>query len=259
MLPWSIVNATKVRNQLETLLKDLKGSDSFLPSRLLLRHSPCAELPLDTQSFLPFQNCLDRVRYYLDCNPLVKDLREASIRPRHWKQLQVPHSHDHRTLSLPSHVKNQLHTSWKVDSLLLGEFWDSEPTKHREVWSGIITQCQGELALEEFLKKSRICWSEFEIELIPYQDKCSLINDWTTYVSFSLSLTSYPVVISHYPRLFAKLNEDVNSLTHMKHSPFFAAFADQAAVLEGKLMAALEIFTIWSEVLSFSPSFSSHD
>lgn len=108
-----------------------------------------------------------------------------------------------------------------------------------QVFQKVITSAQGELALEEFLSGSREYWETLQLELILYQDKCQLINNWAA--------------------LFAKLNEDTSSIAHMKQSPFFTvqklsyeanhqAFAEETALWESKLSSLYCLFELWSHV-----------
>jgi len=78
-----------------------------------------------------------------------------------------------------------------------------------------MTQAQGEMALEEFIKQVREYWVEYNLDLVNYQNKCRLIKGWDD--------------------LFAKLDEHINSLTSMKMSPYYKVFEDEVLPWDDKL------------------------
>jgi hypothetical protein len=59
---------------------------------------------------------------------------------------------------------------------------------------------------EEFLKHVRENWTLYSVELVNYQNKCRLIKGWDD--------------------IFAKCTDHLNSLTSMKHSPYYKVFED---------------------------------
>jgi len=87
---------------------------------------------------------------------------------------------------------------------------------------------QGELALEEFIKQVREFWQTFELDLVPYQNKCRLIRGWDD--------------------LFNKLAEHSSSLTAMKSSPYYKVFEEEASSWDEKLNRIRDIFDVWIDV-----------
>ena len=78
--------------------------------------------------------------------------------------------------------------------------------KHKQIFQEIITTAQGELALEQFLNESQNHWNVLTLDMVDYQGRCQLVRGWDL--------------------LFARLNEDINSLAHMKRSPFYKVEID---------------------------------
>lgn len=113
-LPWTTVNAKRVRSALEELLRDIKGNCP--PSPPPLSTDVDAELPSSTQQFAPFVACLRNIRLYLDSNAIISDLRACEVRERHWCKIQA-----------------RLRVEWNVSKLTLGAVWDVDIPKHHAV------------------------------------------------------------------------------------------------------------------------------
>lgn len=130
----------------------------------------------------------------------------------------------------------------------------------------IITQAQGELALEEFLKSVREYWQTFALDLVQYVWGAPVVVSLISVCLCVLYVCRYQnkcKLIRGWDDLFAKLNEHLGSLTSMKMSPFFKVFEDDAQTWEDKLnrmvshavaerarshRAQRELFDIWIEV-----------
>lgn len=69
-------------------------------------------------------------------NGIITELRSEALKERHWRAL-----------------KKRLNVNWVFSELTLGHLWDSDIQKNEAIYKEIITQAQGELALEEFLKQ----------------------------------------------------------------------------------------------------------
>ena len=74
----------------------------------------------------------------------------------------------------------------------------------------------------------RETWQTYELELVPYQNKCRLIRGWD--------------------ELFGKCAEHVASLSAMKLSPYYKVFEDEAAAWEEKLNRVSLLFDVWIDV-----------
>jgi len=67
---------------------------------------------------------------------LVIELKSEALKDRHWKQLM-----------------KRLHVNWVPSELTLGQIWDVDLQKNEMVVKDVLLVAQGEMALEEFLKK----------------------------------------------------------------------------------------------------------
>lgn len=164
--PWTAIVPRKIRHTLEDLLNNFKN----LPNRM--------------RQYAAFTHLQNLIKTYLKYNTIVMDLKSEALRERHWKEL-----------------RRRLNASWIYHELTLGNIWDSDLAKHEDIFKEVILMAQGELALEEFIKQVREYWQTFELDLVPYQNKCRLIRGWDD--------------------LFNKLAEHSSSLTAMKSSPYY--------------------------------------
>lgn len=190
---WSAVIPRKIRKQLEDLVAKLKS----LPNKIR-----------QYQAFLHVQELL---KQFLDNNGIVTDLRSEALKERHWKLL-----------------RKKLNVNWVLTDLTLGDVWESDLQKNKTSYNEIIAQAQGELALEEFLKEVKELWQNYELDLVTYQRKTSLIRGWD--------------------ELFGKIAEHVNSISAMKNSPYFKVFETDAVQWEEKLNRSHALFDVWIDV-----------
>jgi dynein heavy chain 1 len=189
---WRSVDAKKV---LKTL-KDLRDKMKEMPSRL--------------RSFVAHTACQQKVESYIAQNSLLMGLRSESLKERHWDQLK-------KKMDLPS-----------LDLLVLGDMYKRDMLKHKQTIEKLQVQAQGEMALEEFIKGTEEKWSDFELELVNYQNKVRLIRGWDD--------------------LFTALGENLASLQSMRLSPYFKPFADRTDLWEDKLQRVNERMDIWVDV-----------
>jgi dynein heavy chain 1 len=190
---WSAVLPRKIRKYLEDLIQRLKT----LPNRI--------------RQYEAFHHVQKLVKAYLKGNTIISELRTDAIKERHWKLLQ-----------------KKLGTKWIQSELTLGNIWDSDLVKNEAIYKEVITQAQGELALEEFMKELKEFWQAFELDLVNFRNKCQLIRGWDD--------------------LFAKVAENLNSLNAMKNSPYFKVFEEEAAGWEDKLNRIQALFDVWIDV-----------
>ncbi|KAH7030898.1 LOW QUALITY PROTEIN: dynein heavy chain, N-terminal region 1-domain-containing protein [Microdochium trichocladiopsis] len=134
-------------------------------------------------------------------NILRQHLKSEAIRDRHWAKIWKEIKPGRR---------------YSPVSMTLGDVWDLNL---------VATEVIGEMALEEFLKQT---WNNYQLELVPYQNKCRLIRGWDD--------------------LFAKCSENLNSLQAMKHSPYYKEFEEEASSWEDKLNRVHVLFDVWIDV-----------
>jgi len=143
----------------------------------------------------------------------MSDLKSDALRERHWKML---------------FKRLRVEGKFLLQEMTLGHVWDLNLSKNEQAIKDVILVAQGEMALEEFLKQVRETWQTYELELVPYQNKCRLIRGWD--------------------ELFGKCGEHVNSLSAMKLSPYFKVFEDEALAWEDKLTRIQVLFDVWIDV-----------
>ena len=69
-------------------------------------------------------------------NQLVVSMKSEAVKERHWKQMM-----------------RRLRVKWVLSELTLGHIWDIDLQKNEAVVRDVLAVAQGEMALEEFLKK----------------------------------------------------------------------------------------------------------
>ncbi len=193
--PWSSVQPRKLRQSLENLLKTMK------------------EMPSRMRQYAAFEHVQTVLRQLLKVNTLLSDLRSEAIRERHWTKI-------FRALA-PSKRYSQL-------SMTLGDVWDLQLGPSEPIIRDVISQAQGEMALEEFVRQVRETWQNYSLDLVNYQNKCRLIRGWD--------------------ELFAKCSENLNSLQAMRYSPYYREFEEEASAWEEKLNRVHVLFDVWIDV-----------
>ncbi|XP_055310948.1 dynein heavy chain, cytoplasmic isoform X4 [Sitodiplosis mosellana] len=191
--PWLSVQPRKLRQALEAMMSQLKE----LPARLRMYES--------------YEYVKKLIQSYIKVNMLIVELKSDALKERHWKQLM-----------------KQLRVNWVLSELTLGQVWDVNLLKNESIVKDIILVAQGEMALEEFLKQVRESWSNYELDLINYQNKCRIIRGWDD--------------------LFNKVKEHINSVAAMKLSPYYKVFEEEALTWEEKLNRINALFDVWIDV-----------
>lgn len=191
--PWLSVQPRKLRSQIAALLEQLK------------------ELPANYRNYDSYDYVKNLLQGYSKMNMLVVELKSEALKERHWKQLM-----------------KHLRVNWVLSDLSLGQVWDADLAKHEGNIKDVILIAQGELALEEFLKQVKEAWTNYELELINYQNKTKLIKGWDD--------------------LFNKLKEHINSVNAMKLSPYYKEFEEEALSWEEKLNRINGLFDVWIDV-----------
>lgn len=141
--PWLSVQPRKLRQQLDTLISQLK------------------ELPARLRQYSSYEYVKKLLQGYSKVNIMIVELKSDALKERHWKQLM-----------------RKLRVNWVLSDLTLGQVWDVDLQANEAVVKEIILTAQGEMALEEFLRQVRESWLSYELDLINYQNKCRLIRGW---------------------------------------------------------------------------------
>lgn len=171
------------------------------------------DMPTRMRQYAAFEYVQDMLRGLLKANTVVGELKSDALKERHWKQL-------FKVLRLPSQLN--------LTHLTLGQVYDLDLKKNESLIKDVIIQAQGEMALEEYIKQVKEVWTNYTLELVNYQNKCRLIRGWDD--------------------LFTKCQENLNSLTAMRLSPYYKVFEEEAGSWEEKLNRIHVLFDIWIDV-----------
>ena len=192
---WTSVQPRKLRQSIDNLIKMTRD----MPSRM--------------RQYAAFEHIQSVLRQLLKVNPLLSDMKSEAVRERHWVKI-------YKALR-PGKRYSQV-------SMNLGDVWDLQLATSEAVIRDIVTQAQGEMALEEFLKQVRDTWQNYSLDLVNYQNKCRLIRGWDD--------------------LFTRCSENLNSLQAMRHSPYYKEFEEEASSWEDKLNRVHVLFDVWIDV-----------
>ncbi|KAK3936270.1 dynein heavy chain, cytoplasmic [Diplogelasinospora grovesii] len=192
---WNSVQPRKIRASIDSLIKMTK------------------EMPSRMRQYAAFEHIQNILRQYMKVNPMLTELKSEAVRDRHWNKIYKQIKPGKR---------------YSPVSMTLGDVWDLNLVATEVIVKDVITQAQGEMALEEFLKQVRETWTGYGLELVNYQNKCRLIRGWDD--------------------LFAKCSENLNSLQAMRHSPYYKEFEEEAASWEDKLNRVHVLFDVWIDV-----------
>jgi dynein heavy chain 1, cytosolic len=192
---WNSVQPRKLRVSLDGLIKMTK------------------EMPSRMRQYAAFEHIQNVLRQLLKVNPLLAELKSEAVRDRHWNKIFKALKPGKR---------------YSPIAMTLGDVWDLNLSASEVVIKDIITQAQGEMALEEFVKQVRETWTNYSLDLVNYQNKCRLIRGWDD--------------------LFAKCSENLNSLQAMRHSPYYKEFEEEASSWEDKLNRVHVLFDVWIDV-----------
>jgi dynein heavy chain 1 len=171
------------------------------------------EMPSRMRQYAAFEHIQNVLATISQSQPCSHDLKSEAVKDRHWNKIFKALKPGKR---------------YSPISMTLGDVWDLNLAASETVIRDIITQAQGEMALEEFLKQVRETWSNYSLDLVNYQNKCRLIRGWDD--------------------LFAKCSENLNSLQAMRHSPYYKEFEEEASSWEDKLNRVHVLFDVWIDV-----------
>lgn len=190
---WTAVEPKRIRGQLEEVLNSLKE----MPSRL--------------KQYEAFDHIQEQMQGHIKMNQLVAELKTDALKERHWKQIA-------QTLKL----------AVGMNELTLGHLWDSGLDKNQQAIKEVLARAQGEMGLEQFLSEVRQTWTNYELDLVRYKSKCSLIRGWD--------------------ELFSQLDDHLSSVQSMKMSPFYKSFEDEGSTWDDRLNKIRIIFDLWMDV-----------
>jgi dynein heavy chain 1 len=192
---WTATVPRKVRKLLDELLAELKA----MPNRI--------------RQYEAFEYLQNLARGYRNSTALVTEMKTDALKDRHWKDMLG---------------RKVLNIAVPFTQLTLGNLYDAGLQKHEVGVRDVIRTAQGEMALEEFLRQVKEQWTDYELDLANYQNRCRLVRGWG--------------------ELFEKVDEHLSSLASMAHSPYYQVFADEAGTWTDRLTQLRVIFDVWIDV-----------
>ncbi|KAJ8610930.1 hypothetical protein MRB53_038234 [Persea americana] len=189
---WSTVQIRKTRQALDGLI----ATSRELPSRL--------------RQYAAFEHLQSNLKALLKACPILTDLKSEAMKERHW-----------------THLMKMLRPSERYASSLstLGDIWDLQLVMNEGRIKEIVSQAQGEMALEEYIAQVKETWSSYTLDLVVYQNKCRLIRGWD--------------------ELLSLCSDHMGSLQAMRLSPFYKEFEEQASAWEERLKRVHVLFDTW--------------
>ena len=200
------------------------------------------ELVAGHKSHAAFESVMAHVSQRKRCVLLLADLRSDAVKPRHLAEVLgkvgrgmtsgIDGTFSTAKSSGGGGDKQQLVTRAKLRDLVLGDFVPRRLELHKRAIGDVVAKAQGEMALEEFLRKTEEGWGAYELELVHYQ-------------------SSGVMLLKGWDNLFGKLEDDLAALAAMKQSPYFnnvRKFEEQAASWEAMLTRMTQTFDLWIDV-----------
>lgn len=109
----------------------------------------------------------------------------------------------------------------------LGDVWALDLFMNRAQIEAVLENAEGEARLAEYLSEVGEFWTSFTLELVPFRE-VQLIRNWSD--------------------IFAHIDEHLQSLATMHHSPYFAAHSAACSEWELRLAGLRALFDPWVEV-----------
>lgn len=193
--PWASIVPRKIRKSLDDLVEITKG----MPTRI--------------RQYAAFEHIQNVLKNLIKSQTIIIDLKTEAIHERHWQKLFKSLAKQKRLF---------------FNSMTLGDVWDMELLANSGFIKDVVTEAQGELALEIFLRQVRQTWANYSLELTNYKNTCRLIKGWDD--------------------LFQTCSDHLNSLGAMHHSHYFKVFEEEARGWEEKLNRIHVLFDVWIDV-----------
>lgn len=167
--------------------------------------------PNKVRGYSVYETYMTQLKNYKKVNDIFSDLRDDSMKQKHWKELM-----------------QKLQIKIKFNDLTLGDLWNADLLGRNKIVSDVLTQARGEAILETFINNIKECWTTRELELTRYQTKCHLIKGWDD--------------------LFALVDEHMNAINGMKMSPYYKVFEKDIEPWSKNLEQIRLIFDQWIDV-----------
>ncbi|CAD8134930.1 unnamed protein product [Paramecium octaurelia] len=201
---WKVMQS--IKEQLISALQNKKIKDTCDEAQKQLNG-----VSTKTRNYDAFEKMKEKVKNYIKMNKLIMDLKDESMKERHWRQLL-----------------SKLKINESLNQLQMQHLWNANLLNYENLAKDIMTVARGEQVLETMISQVKDFWNSFELELVKYQTKCKLIKGWD--------------------ELFQKLEEDLNNLASMKISPFYKTFEAEISQWDDKLQKVKLTMDIWIDV-----------
>lgn len=169
----------------------------------------------DMKDWEVFNHLKDKVALTKRILPLIIDLRNGSMRNRHWNQVE----------ELIGKVFNPTHLEFNLEKII-----ELGLDQHAEPIAGISLRATKELSLEQGLKMIEIAWEKQEFDISVYKEERGY---------YQLRSTD---------ALFELLEDNQVTLSTMKASKLFPAFESQIDIWEHHLSLIVEVVDLLSLV-----------
>ncbi|KAI5960962.1 DYN1 [Candida pseudojiufengensis] len=209
---WSIVNS--FWEKLE-LLKSIEWSDlkpELLRNNLNDIITSIRNLPFNIRQYSAIFEIQSLVKNYLDIHSIIIDLKDSSLKKRHWIKLF-----------------DQLGSKLE-DKLTVGSVWNLNLSVNFQYVREILEQARNESTIEESLIKIENNWLEKYFEFFNYENKCRLIKNWED--------------------LFNEIDLNLDVIGSIKKSIYYTNFDQKVLEIENKLNSLNSILDVWSQTQS---------
>ena len=153
----------------------------------------------------------NKINSFKKTNKLLRELKTDAIKEKHWNKIL-------KDIKLMKKFKN----------LTIGDLYKHNITKYEKKLNEIIMEAQGELVLDNMLKKIKEFWNYEEFMLGKYQEKCMLIKGWDDMIT--------------------KIEDDLAQIASMKLSQHFKTFEEEINSWTEKLKKMQTVLGSWMEV-----------
>lgn len=189
---WESVHVRSLKLQLEGILTETKSA------------------PVLVRQYSAFDELQELLKRYLKKFSIVADLKNASLKPRHWDSIfELTNCLVGKELN----VRNVLDINFDL---------------HEQIISNIINKANGEKVIEEEIQSINKEWSLIVFETFNFEGKCRLIKNWH--------------------ELFEQCTSNLNTLASIKNSSYHGPFEVERTEIELKLNSLFNLLDVWIEV-----------
>ncbi|KAG0688549.1 hypothetical protein C6P40_000845 [Pichia californica] len=167
-------------------------------------------LPSHIRSYPAFENAQTKIKDMLKSFSLVSLLLNSSLDPTHWDE-----------------IFNHIKLKNAPESLLLGDILDLNLLQNEKYIKMVINKAESENVLDSSINDIQQSWKEYKFEIYIIKQNISLISGW--------------------PSLFARIDDDINALESIKVSPYYPKFSHCVKLLEDKINTFSQIINVWHD------------